>query len=291
MTATRSIQEALRAPFSEGEPIIVIEPRGKKHFLHLRRGAKFHHVRTGHLNHDDIIGTQPGSLLMSQDNCPVICLRLTLEDFILKKLKRRTSIIHPKDLATLLVRGDIYPGARVLEAGIGSGATAVTLLRFIGPQGQLFSYERRSEFIEPALENIREVNRLYGDPGAGHTVREADIYEGIEDLDLDLILLDVPEPHHALPYAAKALRPGGTLMAWLPTVTQVYLLVLSLQSETNWAVIETRETMQRSWDVAENAMRPYHRMVGHTGFWIRARRLEKGPGVELEGPIISEVEE
>jgi tRNA (adenine57-N1/adenine58-N1)-methyltransferase len=268
--------DRLRRPLSEGEPIIIIEPQGKKHYLNLRSGDKFHHTRLGYLTHDAIIGCQPGALLLSDRGLHAVCLRLTFEDFVLKELKRRTSIIHPKDLATLLVRGDLFPGARVLEAGAGSGATCVTLLRYLGPEGQLISYERRQEFIALTLENVAKAQELYGDPGAKHQIQLRDIYEdGIEEKDLDTVLLDLPEPHRATKHALKALRPGGTLLCWLPTVTQVYLLVRQLQQEPLWAVVETRETLERSWQVGKNAMRPYHRMVGHTGFWIRTRRLER----------------
>lgn len=276
MIDINKMSEAVRRPFCEGEPVIVIEPEGKKHFLNLRRGDKFHHIRTGHIGHDLIIGQPPGVLLQSEADKPVICLRLTLEDYILKRLRRRTSIIHPKDLATLLPRGDLFPGGRVVEAGIGSGATSIFLLRYLGQEGTLISYERRPEFIELALENIQDCRRLFGDPGAEHRTIAADICDGIGEEDLDLILLDVPEPHNAADLAHDALRPGGILLCWLPTVTQVYLLVRYLQSETKWAVIETRETLQRNWEIAENAMRPFHRMVGHTGFLIKARKLEKG---------------
>jgi len=275
MVKAAKIPDLVRQPFREGEPIIIIEPEGKKHYVTLRPGDKFHHTRLGHLDHDSIIGYPPGFLPTSDRGLSAVCLRLTLEDFILKELKRRTSIIHPKDLATLLVRGDLYPGARVLEAGLGSGATSVTLLRHLGPGGQLTSYERREEFVEPALDNIARVHQLYGDPGAIHKVRLRDLYEeGISESDLDTVLLDVPEPHRATEHALNALRPAGTLLCWLPTVTQVYLLVRQLQEEPRWAVVETRETLERNWQVGENAMRPYHRMVGHTGFWIRARKLE-----------------
>lgn len=276
MSDREDMTTAIRKPFCEGEPIIVIEPEGKKHFLTLRKGDKFHHIRTGHIRHDQIIGEPPGVLLRSELDKPVICLRLTLEDYILKRLKRRTSIIHPKDLATLLPRGDLFPGARVVEAGIGSGATSIFFLRFLGKGGTLISYERRLEFIDLALENIRDCHSLLGNPGAEHRTIEADICDGIEEEDLDLILLDVPEPHNIVDLAHDSLRPGGILLCWLPTVTQVYLLVRYLQTGDKWAVIETRETLQRNWDVAENAMRPYHRMVGHTGFLIKARKLEMG---------------
>jgi len=265
--------EVQRLPFREGEPIFIIEPEGQKHFLKLRPGQKFHHVRTGHLSHDRIIGQPPGALIQSESGQGVICLRPTLEEYIFKGLKRRTSIIHPKDLATLVVRGDLFPGARVLEAGIGSGAVSVFLLRHLGPAGLLISYERRPEFIENALANIAEFRELYGDFGTEHRVVDGDIHQSIEAEDLDLALLDVPEPVPALEAIWNALRPGGSLLCWLPTVTQVYGLVRQLQENPLWASVEVRETLERSWEIAENAMRPYHRMVGHTGFLIRARKL------------------
>jgi tRNA (adenine57-N1/adenine58-N1)-methyltransferase len=276
MVKPAKVRKRLRSPLSEGEPIVIIEPQGKKHYLNLRSGDKFHHTRLGYVNHDAIIGCAPGALLLSDRGLNAVCLRLTLEDFVLKVLKRQTSIIHPKDLATLLLRGDLFPGARILEAGIGSGATSVALLRYLGPTGQLISYERREEFIDLALDNVAKAQELFGDPGAKHEARLKDIYEeGIEERDLDTILLDLPEPHRATTEALKALRPGGCLLCWLPTVTQVYLLVRQLQEEPLWAVVETRETLERNWQVGKNAMRPYHRMVGHTGFWIRARKLER----------------
>lgn len=278
MSSRLSSAEAQRRPFREGESIFVIEPEGQRHFLKLRSGNKFHHVRTGHLSHDRIIGQPPGALIQSETGQGVVCLRPTLEEYIFKGLNRRTSIIHPKDLATLVVRGDLFPGARVLEAGIGSGAAAIFLLRQIAPGGLLISYERRPEFIENASANISAFHELYGDPGTEHRIVEGDIYDSMEARDLDLVLLDVPEPLRSVEASWNALRPGGTLLSWLPTVTQVYGLVRQLQEDPLWSVIETRETLERSWEIAENAMRPFHRMIGHTGFLIRARKLAPGNG-------------
>lgn len=262
-----------RRVFEEGEPVVVVEPLGHKHYVRLRRGNKFHHVRTGHISHDQIIGQFPGILLESESAERVVCLRMTMEDFILKKLRRCTSIIHPKDLATVLVRGDIFPGARVLEAGIGSGSASLMLLRHLGQQGLLVSYEVREQFLDQALQNIEVAHSMFGHSGCEHQTRLADVYEGIEETDLDLILLDVPEPHHVIPHAHNALRAGGILLAWLPTVTQVYIHARQLIEDPGWGMVETRELVERSWETNINAMRPYHRMVGHTGFFIRARKL------------------
>lgn len=268
---------AIRRPFREGEAVIIIEPQGQKHFLTLRRNDKFHHTRLGHLAHNDIIGSSPGVVLKSEKGEPAVCLRLSLEDFVLKKLKRRTSIIHPKDLASLVTRGDLYPGASVLEAGIGSGSVTVFLLRLLGECGRLVSCERRREFISPALDNVEEAKTLFGDTGALHQVLQADVYDGIPAMDLDLVILDIPEPDAAAPFVWKALRPGGIMLSWLPTVNQVYILGRHLQGFEGWGVVEIRELIQRSWDVAENALRPFHKMTAHTGFLVRARKLDK-PG-------------
>lgn len=266
----------IRKPFREGEPVMMLTPEGKKHFVRLRSGQKFHNPATGHLDHDAVIGRPPGIVLAGTEGGLIHCVRPTLEDYILKCLKRTTSIIHPKDLAPLILRGDIVPGSRVLEAGMGSGAATIFLLRHLQPGGMLFSYERRNEFLRNALANVEEFCSLYGRPDATHIVNEADVYEGILEEDLDLILLDLPEPHRAVEHACKALRPGGTLLSWLPTVTQVYKLVRLLEEDPRWTLVDTRELLERSWQVAEEAVRPFHRMVAHTGFLIRARRVEVG---------------
>jgi len=252
---------------------MIIVPGGKRHFVRLRSGDKFHHPSTGHVLHEAVIGSPPGTVLKGEGDGCVVCLRPTLEDYILKRLKRTTSIIHPKDLASLVVRGDLTPGARVLEAGIGSGAATIFLLRCLAPDGLLISCERRREFIANAKSNVEDFHSLYGDPGTKHEIVEIDVYEDLPAEDLDVLLLDVPEPQRSVSLAWKALRPGGTLLSWLPTVTQVYTLVRMLQEEPGWEVIETRELLERSWEVAEQAMRPFHRMVAHTGFLIRARRV------------------
>ncbi len=162
----------------------------------------------------------------------------------------------------------------MLEAGLGAGASAIFLLRFLGPEGQLTSYESREEFAQLAAKSIREVQDLYGDSGTPHSVVLRDIYEGIDERDLDAVLLDVPEPERAVEHVATALRPGGALMSWLPTTLQVYSLVRMLQQDPNWTLIETTESLLRPWEVSQNSIRPAHRMVAHTGFLISARRVE-----------------
>lgn len=268
------MRERQREPFAEGERVLIVEPRGRRHLVRLHSGELFHHPRTGHVPHDEIIGLPPGVRLRLDGEREVVCLRPSFEDYILRGLKRKTAIIHPKDLASMVIRGDLYPQARVLEAGLGSGAVAITLLRFLGPEGFLVSYERREDLVERALQNIREAGRLWGKGQACHRVVVGDVYEGIQEEDLDLVVLDLPEPHRAAAHAARALRPGGLLLSWLPTVNQVYLLVRHLQKEPDWVEVETTETLLRGWSIGRQAARPVQRMVGHTGFWVRARRLQ-----------------
>lgn len=268
------MKELQRGPLQSDEWVLIIDPTGRRHIVRLKAGDLFHHRRFGHLRHDQMIGQPPGLRFGTSNGTQVICLRPTFEDFVLGKLRRRTQIIYPKDLGFLLIRGDIFPGARVLEAGIGSAAAALLLLRFLGPEGELISYERREEFIEPARDTIEKVRKMWGDSGARHVIQCRDVYEGIEERDLDTILLDVPEPHHSIPSAAEAVRPGGTLVCWLPTALQVYDLVRRLQGDPHWAQVETAELLLRHWDVSPQSIRPRHRMVGHTGFLISARRVE-----------------
>ena len=266
-----------RVPLREGELVLLIGPKNKRHVFQLRSGGLFHHSHTGHVYHDEIVGRPPGCRFLSRQEIPVVCLRPTLERYVLKGLRRRTQVIYPRDSTQILIRGDIYPGARVLEAGLGSGSVALVLLRFLGPEGHLISYERREEFASMAQDSLSEFADLYGASGARHTVVLEDVYEGIREQDLDTILLDVPEPERAIDSAAAALRPGGSLLCWLPTALQVYRLVRLLQRSPDWAHVETTESLVRPWHVSEESIRPVHRMVAHTGFLVSSRRVCPDP--------------
>lgn len=270
-------------PFAEGDLCLLIDPKDRRHMLVLRGGQHFHHPRFGRVDHTDIIGKPPGIRLRGLHFTDVICLRPTLEEFIMRRLKRHTQIIYPKDLGSLALYGDIFPGARVLESGIGSGAASLTILRALSPGGKLVSYERREEFADLARRTIADFVQHYGDLRAEHEVEVRDVYEGIDERDLNTVLLDVPEPHNALPHVWEALCFGGVLLCWLPTVLQIHTLVRALQEKPGWAEIDTTETLVRHWDVNEKAIRPAQRMVAHTGFLIRARKVapfELGTPVE-----------
>ena len=266
--------EITRLPFRSGEPALIIDSQGREHVVHLRAGGTSHHGRTGLVHHDEIIGRPPGLRVYPDKGQPYLCLRPNLSEYILKRLRRRTQIIYPKDLGTLLIEGNIYPGARVLEAGIGSASAAITLLRFLSPGGELISYETREEFAGHSQQTIEEFREWYGTVSSQHSIRIQDAYQGIEESDLDAVLLDVPEPEKAAPFALESLRTNGTMLCWLPTALQVYNLVRHLKNEPRWAQVKTTESLMRPWFVGPVSVRPSLTMVGHTGFLTTARRVE-----------------
>lgn len=269
------------APLAEGELIMLFDRQGRRYPVRLRAGGRFDFAR-GSVRHDQIIGQPEGAVVYSSVGEPLIAVRPRLADYILK-MPRRTQVIYPKDIGSILVWADIFPGARVLEAGIGSGALTLALLRAVGPAGQVIAYETRPEFLNLALRNIGD---FLGTP-PNLITRLADVYEGIEETDLDRVLLDVPEPWRAVPHAARALRPGGIIMVYLPTTIQVHQAVMALVEHPDFGLIEAFETLHRPWDISRMSMRPAHRMVAHTGFIIVARRVV-GPVPDKGGTLPGE---
>lgn len=249
-----------------GDLAFLLDERGRRYLLSLTPGATFH-SHAGKVEHDRLMGREEGETVATHAGRPFLLLRPTLEDYLLH-LRRRTQILYPKDIGFLLLRGNISPGSRVLEAGVGSGALACALLHYLGPEGRLYGYEVRADFLELARDNLR---RFHGEtPNA--ELRLADVYEGIGERDLDTVILDLPEPWRALPGAVESLRPGGVFLAWLPTTLQVHRLVMEL-GEMPVGEVEVVELLLRSWHVSRTSMRPEHRMVAHTGFLVSTRRL------------------
>jgi len=229
------------------------------------------HSHRGHLSHDQIIGGEEGMRLRTSLGTELMVFRPTLADYLLE-MPRQTQIIYPKDLGYILVAGDIYPGARVLEAGIGSGALTLALLRAVGEDGQVISYEVREDVAEQAIRNIES---FLGYRPSNLTLRFKDIYGGIEEEELDRVILDVPEPWQAVASAGEALRPGGLFLSYLPTVLQIHELVQSLKESRRFDLIEVAEILVRPWHVEKRSVRPEHRMVAHTGFITTTRRCAK----------------
>jgi tRNA (adenine57-N1/adenine58-N1)-methyltransferase catalytic subunit len=199
----------------------------------------------------------------------LIALRPTLAEYVLE-MPRGAQVIYPKDLGPILMLADVFPGARVLESGVGSGALTMTLLRAVGPAGSVIGYELRDDFAARAERNVE---RMLG-PGLPLRVEVRDCYDGIDDVDVDRMVLDLPEPWRVVKHAEDALRPGGILVAYLPTIGQVARLHEELETSA-FGMAQTLEVLQRTWHVNGQSVRPDHRMVAHTGFLTQARRLSR----------------
>jgi tRNA (adenine57-N1/adenine58-N1)-methyltransferase len=259
-----------RGPFAPGDQVQLTDPKGRQHRLVLTPGKSFHTHR-GALAHDDLIGQPEGSVVLSAGGTAYIALRPLLADYALS-MPRGAAVIYPKDAAQIIALADIFPGARVVEAGAGSGALSCWLLRAVGESGQLVSFERRPDFAEIAAANVAQYF------GADHpawrlVVGDLDA-SGIEDA--DRVVLDMLAPWEHAKTAAAMLIPGGLVCCYVATTTQLARTVSAVRDQGNFAEPAAWETLQRGWHVDGLAVRPEHRMVGHTGFLITARRLADG---------------
>lgn len=257
--------------FEPGDKALLTDSRGRRYLITLQRGGSFHFHR-GIISHDDLLGREEGFTTTSTGNEAVTVFRPTYVDFVLK-MPRGAQVIYPKDAAMVLLHGDIYPGARVLEAGVGSGALTIALLRAVGPAGRVTSLEWREDFLSTATANVESF--------LGKTenleIRLGNIYEQIEVEQVDRVALDLPEPWRALPQIESVLRPGGISVSYLPTILQVSRLCETLKVGP-WTSIQTLECLNRTWHVEGQSVRPDHRMVAHTGFLTIARLKSRGPG-------------
>lgn len=253
--------------FEAGDAVLFIDRKDRRYLKRLKPGTSLS-VRGGRVDCDALIGLPEGSRVRNSMNEGFLALRPTWAELVLH-MPRQATVIYPKDVAQILVWGDIYPGATVLEAGVGTGALTIALLRAVGETGRVISCECREDFAEIARGNVA---RFYGET-PNWTLRTGDVYEAIPETELDRIVLDVPEPWRALDHAARALRPGGIFVGYVPTVLQVKSLVDDLQRHPGFAAVETSETLLRFWHVRGLSIRPEHRMVAHTGFLTVARRL------------------
>ncbi len=256
-----------RGPLQAGEPVLLIDRKRRRYLIDLREGGEFH-SHSGVLAHDQMIGSPEGTTFRSTRGMVFTTLRSTITDFVLK-MPRGAQVIYPKDIGPILVLADIFPGARVLESGLGSGALSTGMLR---AGAEITGYEIRDDFEAKARENV---GRFLGDDALAHYATQVrDVYEGIDERDLDRVVLDLPEPWQVVPHAEAALRPGGILLAYTPSIIQVSQLHERLEA-SKFGFAETVEILQRGWHVAGHAVRPDHRMVAHTGFLTHARLLEE----------------
>jgi len=256
--------------FKEGDFVEIIDKKGKRYIFRLQKGKEFC-FHQGKIEHNQIIGKEKGSLILTSRGEKVFVFSPLLLNFVLK-MKRGAQIIYPKDIGHILVWGEIYPGLKILEAGTGSGALTIFLLKFTQGKGKIISYERRKEFLENAKRNIKN---YFGTLPANLILRQRDIYkEGIlkEDYNLDRIIFDLPEPWRALKFAKEALKPGGILICYNPTTIQMYQIKEELDKIGGFYFEGMFEILQRRWKIEKNSIRPVDRMVAHTGFIFVARK-------------------
>jgi len=250
----------------DGDTVLFIDRKRRQYLRTLRRGRSIN-VRGAAFAADTLIGLPEGSVLRSALGEYLQVFRPTYAQLI-PHLPRQAQVIYPKDVGTILVWGDIHPGANVVEVGAGPGATTIALLRAIGTRGRLVTYEIREDFAAMASENVA---RFHG-AAPQWTLKRRDAYDGLDESGIDRVVVDVPEPWRVVPHAASALRAGGVLVGFIPTVPQMQQLVVTLAG-SGFAAIESMESLQRFWHVTDRSVRPEHRMVAHSGFLIVARRL------------------
>ncbi|WP_157517051.1 tRNA (adenine-N1)-methyltransferase [Mycobacterium sp. MS1601] len=258
---------SLTGPFTVGDRVQLTDAKGRHYTMVLAPGAEFHTHR-GAIPHDSVIGVPEGSVVKSTNGDQFLVLRPLLIDYVLS-MPRGAQVIYPKDAAQIVHEGDIFPGATVLEAGAGSGALTCSLLRAVGPTGKVISYEVRDDH---AVHAIRNVETFFGERPASWDLVIGDLaeYSGPQ---VDRAVLDMLAPWEVLPAVSAALVPGGVLMIYVATVTQLSKTVEALREQQCWTEPRSWETMQRGWNVVGLAVRPQHNMRGHTAFLISARRL------------------
>ena len=256
-------------PFGPGDRVQLTDPKGRRYTLVLEEGGQYHTHR-GAIAHDVLIDSPEGSVVTSTSGTPYLAFRPLLPDYVLS-MPRGAQVVYPKDAAQIVMWGDIRPGARVLEAGAGSGALACSLLRAVGDSGSVLSYEVRADHAEHA---VRNVERFFGGSPDNWTLRVADVAEF--DGEVDRVVLDMLAPWDVLPPVAAALIPGGVLTIYVATTTQLSRVTEALREQQCWTEPQAWETLLRPWHVVGLSVRPEHRMIGHTAFLLTTRRLADG---------------
>ncbi len=256
--------------FQPGDRVQLTDPKGRLHTVTLEPGKSFHTHR-GAIAHDDLLGRPEGIVVTSTSGTSYLAVRPLLADYVLS-MPRGAAVIYPKDAGQIVMMGDVFPGARVIEAGAGSGALTCALLRAVGADGTITSYERREDFADTARRNVE---RFCGGPPPNWDLRVGELADN-DVLDVDRMILDMLDPWTVIDTASAALRPGGVLIGYVATVTQLSRLVEGLREHGTFMEPASSETLVRPWHVVGLAVRPDHRMVAHTAFLVTARRLADG---------------
>ena len=272
---------ARRGLLRAGDRVQLTDPKGRKHTITLAPGKEFH-THKGILQHDDLIGSPEGVVVRTGGGVEYLALRPLYADFVLS-MPRGAAVVYPKDAGQIVTMADIYPGATVIEAGVGSGALTCALLRAVGDHGSVHSYERRDDFATIARSNVE---LFFGVSHPGWTLTVGDLQDQQPPGAVDRVVLDMLAPWECLDVAAAALTPGGVLIAYVATTTQLSRTVEDLRAHGNFTEPESWESLVRGWHVEGLAVRPDHRMIAHTGFLVRSRRLADGvtPPVRRKRP-------
>lgn len=269
-----------RGPFRAGDRVQLTDPRGRLHTITLEPGKDFHTHR-GHLRHDDLIGAPDGSVVRHSSGADYLALRPLLSDYVLS-MPRGAQVVYPKDAGQIVTYADIYPGATVVEAGVGSGALSLSLLRAVGDAGRLLSFERREDFADIARANGRV---FFGQDHPAWTVTVGDLVQmlpqTVQPGTVDRVVLDLLAPWECLEVAGQALAPGGVLICYLATTTQLSRVAETVRDQGGWTEPQAWESLVRGWHLEGLAVRPEHRMRGHTGFLLTTRRLAPGATTPL----------
>ena len=257
--------------FEEGDLAVLYDRRSREYLVHLKNSATFE-SHLGNLDHSKIIGKPEGSWIPTSTGHLFLAFKPTRFQYTLN-MPRVATIVYPKDIGAIITYSNIATGSTVVEAGSGSGSLTINLSEIVGDQGHVYSYDIRSDMSDTAGSNLRKFNPNYKNV----TFKIGDVSETLREQNMDAVILDLPEPWHSVDSAAKALRFGGTLLSFLPNVSQVSDLVEEIKKHPEFSLINTIEIMERSWDVSGRTMRPSHKMIGHTGFITTARKCTPRP--------------
>jgi tRNA (adenine57-N1/adenine58-N1)-methyltransferase len=260
--------------FAAGDRIQLTDPKGKLYSFTITPGKEWH-THKGWIVHDELIGLPEGSVVSTTAGLKFTAFKPLLADYVLT-MPRGATIVYPKDAAMIVGLADIYPGARVLEAGVGSGALTISLLRAVGPSGKVNSIERRADFAENAHSNV---SNYFGEKPSNWSLSVGDLQDQNFESEYDRVVLDMLAPWECVDLAARALRPGGVFLAYVATTTQLSVTAEALKDDGRFTEPESSETIVRGWHHEGLAVRPQQRMIGHTGFLIQSRRM--APGVEV----------
>jgi len=260
--------------FAAGDRIQLTDSKGKLYSFTITPGKEWH-THKGWITHDDLIGLPEGSVVSTTAGLSFSAFKPLLADFVLT-MRRGATIVYPKDAAMIIGVADVFPGARVLEAGVGSGALTISLLRAVGEKGSVHSIERREDFADIARANV---NEYFASQTGNWKLDVGDLQDQSFDSEFDRVVLDMLAPWECIDIAAKALRPGGVFLAYVATSTQLSATAEALKTDGRFTEPESSETLVRGWHHEGLAVRPQQRMIGHTGFIIHSRRM--APGVEV----------